>query len=845
MSHVFISYSSRDKTIVDRICETLEAADIPCWMAPRDIVPGADWSSSIIGGITACKVMLLVFSASSNDSPQVLREVERAVGKRVPIIPFRIENIALGESLEYFLSSSHWLEAYTEPLEVHLNYLIGVLHQRFGQVVPARALGGSPQAPGASPQALTSPSDKSATPPRLQPPSPPSLPAAPPLSSRAPPRRRPWGLIAGAGVLVVSLGAGGAYVALFGLPTRTPTVAGPPDARLVIALTHLQGDTDQQQEKLLYRELTRNAAGANTINVDSTITIPANATAQDGLAQGEAQAGAVLQQTGASGVLWGQVLPGQGLRLHWTTGTAAKDPNAAAAQPKAFDTLALPDLTLADLQSVIGLLVQSRIATVRNQYTGKYSADQLQPLIGQVRKLLSAAPRQGSAVRDAEAGAELRFAFAGALAEYGSQAGQQAALEESIDSYNEVLKVWSRDRPADWARVQNGLGLAERDLYRLNSEPDLLTAAVTAHTYALTVLSPESDLLGWAQAQTALGDCYRSISEIKGDDASTNLAIAAYQKVIDTLPQERAPLVWAAAQNGLGAVYINRGERETGVDSYKLAVKALGKALAARSSDLVPMDWASTEGNIGYVLLETAKRTRDSQTLKDAIAAINNALQVLTEQRTPLAWADLKGMLGDALELQGIIDNDVKLLQAAVDAYEDMLQVDTLDRTPSGYVMAQNLLGSALSVLGEHDGQVEHFRRAVDVINRVLKMAKPEQDPLGWAEAKSELGTARRLWGALEGGTSKLDQAEEAYAQALDKLTPQNDPLSWAAAENGAGLNEKLLGERRHDPATLAKAADKLKAAVDFYKQNNDETKLDEAQAAYDAVQTDLQGTKH
>jgi hypothetical protein len=840
MSHVFISYSSRDKSIVDRICETLEAADIPCWMAPRDILPGADWSSSIIGGITGCKVMLLVFTTNSNDSPQVLREVERAVGKRVPIIPFRVENIPLGESLEYFLSSSHWLEAYTEPLEVHLNYLIGVLHQRFGR-------GASPQTLGTSPQALTLPSDKTAALPRPLPPAPPTTPAA--VRSR-----RPWGLIAGAGVLVAALGGAGAYVAISGLPGHILAQSGPPDARLVIALTHLQGDTNQMQEKMLYRELTRNAAGANTINVDSTIAIAEGSSAQDGLTQAETQAAAVLQQTGASGVLWGQVLPGQGLRLHWTTGTAEKGPNAAALESNAVDTLALPDLTLSDLQSVIGLLVQSRIATVRNQYTGKYSADRLLPLIGQVRKLLSAAPRPsiaggtgaggGGAVADAEAEAELRFAFAGALAEYGSQAGQQAALEESIDSYNAVLKVWRRDRPADWARVQNGLGVAERYLYRLNSEPDLLTAAVAAHTYALTVLSPARDLLGWAQAQTALADCYRAISEIKGDDASTNDAISAYQKVIDALPQERDPLVWAAAQNGLGAVYINRGERETGVDSFKLAVKALTKALAARSSDLVPMDWAKTEGNIGYVLLETAKRTHDPQTLKDAIAAINNALQVLTEERVPLTWANLQGMLGDALELQGVIENDPKLLQAAVTAYEDVLRVDTLDRTPSGYVMTQRLLGSALSVLGEHDGQVGHFQRAVDVINRVLKLANPEQDPLGWAEAKSDLGTARRLWGALESSTSKLDQAEDAYAQALEKLTPQNDPLSWAAAENGAGLNEKLLGERRHDPATLAKAADKLKAAVEFYKQNDDETKLDEAQAAYDAVQTDLQGAK-
>ena len=37
--------------------------------------------------------MVLVFSASSNQSPQVRREVERAVHKQVNILPFRIEDL--------------------------------------------------------------------------------------------------------------------------------------------------------------------------------------------------------------------------------------------------------------------------------------------------------------------------------------------------------------------------------------------------------------------------------------------------------------------------------------------------------------------------------------------------------------------------------------------------------------------------------------------------------------------------------------------------------------------------------------------------------------------------------
>lgn len=42
---VFISYSSKDKPVADATVAVLEANGIRCWIAPRDIRPGADWSA--------------------------------------------------------------------------------------------------------------------------------------------------------------------------------------------------------------------------------------------------------------------------------------------------------------------------------------------------------------------------------------------------------------------------------------------------------------------------------------------------------------------------------------------------------------------------------------------------------------------------------------------------------------------------------------------------------------------------------------------------------------------------------------------------------------------------------
>ena len=124
MAHdVFISYSAKDKATADGVCATLEAKGIRCWIAPRDILPGMDWGEAIIEAINGSRVIVLVFSSNANDSQQIKREVERGVSKGLPIIPFRIKNVAPARSLEYFIGPVHWLDALTPPLETHLQNL--------------------------------------------------------------------------------------------------------------------------------------------------------------------------------------------------------------------------------------------------------------------------------------------------------------------------------------------------------------------------------------------------------------------------------------------------------------------------------------------------------------------------------------------------------------------------------------------------------------------------------------------------------------------------------------------------------------------------------------------------
>ena len=124
MAHdVFISYASTDKAVADAVCAALEADHIRCYIAPRDILPGQLYSQALVDAIQGARALVLVFSAASNSSAQVEREVDRAVSCGLPILPLRVEDVIPNDGLEYYLADQHWLDALTPPLERHLTRL--------------------------------------------------------------------------------------------------------------------------------------------------------------------------------------------------------------------------------------------------------------------------------------------------------------------------------------------------------------------------------------------------------------------------------------------------------------------------------------------------------------------------------------------------------------------------------------------------------------------------------------------------------------------------------------------------------------------------------------------------
>ncbi|HUA88928.1 MAG TPA: TIR domain-containing protein, partial [Steroidobacteraceae bacterium] len=167
----FISYASADRATADALTAYLEGRGIRCWMAPRDVPPGALYADAIVRAINEARALVLLLSHPSTQSRHVGKELERASSKRKRIIAVRLDAAPLPPAFEYFLSESQWADVPAEGRE-----------RAFARLA----------------EALLRPEDAAPAPPSA------GLPASAP-----PPRRPRLGLLALGAAALVALLAGG------------------------------------------------------------------------------------------------------------------------------------------------------------------------------------------------------------------------------------------------------------------------------------------------------------------------------------------------------------------------------------------------------------------------------------------------------------------------------------------------------------------------------------------------------------------------------------------------------------------------------------------------------------
>ena len=139
MKEIFISYSSNDLLQAETVRNVLEKNGLSCWMAPRDIPGGSNYTKEIPIAIRNCKIFVLILSKSAQSSHWVLKELDSAVNCGKVILPFMLEDCALNDEFNFLLTGAQRYSAYqkkAEAMETLISRIRGILDAPSSSVEP-------------------------------------------------------------------------------------------------------------------------------------------------------------------------------------------------------------------------------------------------------------------------------------------------------------------------------------------------------------------------------------------------------------------------------------------------------------------------------------------------------------------------------------------------------------------------------------------------------------------------------------------------------------------------------------------------------------------------------------
>jgi hypothetical protein len=108
---IFISHSHEDRAFADDVVKALETSARRCWIAHRDVPAGApSWAEPIVTAIARSRLVLVLLTARSIPSQEVLREVTLAADEKVPLLGVRLDLTSLSPGLRYFFVAGQRLD---------------------------------------------------------------------------------------------------------------------------------------------------------------------------------------------------------------------------------------------------------------------------------------------------------------------------------------------------------------------------------------------------------------------------------------------------------------------------------------------------------------------------------------------------------------------------------------------------------------------------------------------------------------------------------------------------------------------------------------------------------------
>lgn len=128
---VFVSYADENRSFADELVRLVEARGRRCWIAPRNIPPGSpSWAEPIVEAIAGSRLIVILLTADSIASRQVLREVTLADNEGIPMLPVQLDATPLSKSLKYFFAAGQRLELAATPPAAALQTIVPAIEQQ-------------------------------------------------------------------------------------------------------------------------------------------------------------------------------------------------------------------------------------------------------------------------------------------------------------------------------------------------------------------------------------------------------------------------------------------------------------------------------------------------------------------------------------------------------------------------------------------------------------------------------------------------------------------------------------------------------------------------------------------
>jgi uncharacterized caspase-like protein len=344
--------------------------------------------------------------------------------------------------------------------------------------------------------------------------------------------------------------------------------------------------------------------------------------------------------------------------------------------------------------------------------------------------------------------------------------------------------------------------------------------AIALYDEVMTYLDTQPDDDVWANAANDFGNALARYGERREELDYLEGARAAYGEVLEIWTRESRPVDWARVQNNLGNVLAALAERQgQELNLYYMARTAYRAALEEWTQAGEPLNWARANNNLGTVLRAIGTVEEDDRALADAVEAFRLALEEWRRDRTPYDWAMVQSNLGNALGDLGTLRGDVPMVEEAVAAYRLALEEWTRERVPLQWATVQNNIGATYAGIGRQQAEpssMASFRFAVEAYELCLEERTRERDPWNWALTNYNLGLVLTDLAVLSPeSTGELERAVAAYQSALEVYSEGS--TDWADVEDVMGWAMAMLGFRTQDADLLREARAHMDESYAYY----------------------------